>query len=161
MNQDDFWDKLLAAYSRSDRFPEEHVCPRGIESGQPGRAVWSNDLTCSYCGSLHPDVTMERIIAGDVELEPTDKNYKVYVLNKGGKPFSQSYRAEGSPQGDDPFKWEWTTREMNQTKFYFQHLSVDQRKKFVNLYNDGTIKVGYPGRFYCRPFFMAPVEESK
>lgn len=42
------------------------------------------------------------------------------------------------------------------SKFYFQHLSVDQRKRFVDLYNDKTLKLAFPGHFYVRPFFMVP-----
>ena len=58
------------------------------------------------------------------ELGPTDKNYKVYV----GVTEHQ--------------------------KFYFQHLSQDERTRFVDLFNAGTLKIGYPGRFYVVPFFM-------
>lgn len=38
-------------------------------------------------------------------------------------------------------------------KFYFQHLSVEQRKQFIDLINAKTIKLGYPGHFYVLPFF--------
>jgi hypothetical protein len=41
-------------------------------------------------------------------------------------------------------------------KFYFQHLSEEQKRHFVDLYNDGKISLGYPGHFYVRPFFMVP-----
>lgn len=57
-------------------------------------------------------------------LEPTDKPYKVYV----GEP---------------------TT-----AKFYFQHLSEEQRREFFDLYVAEQINVGYPGHFYVLPFFM-------
>lgn len=40
-------------------------------------------------------------------------------------------------------------------KFYFQHLSPEQRETFIELYNDKTMKLGYPGHFYTRPFFAA------
>lgn len=39
------------------------------------------------------------------------------------------------------------------TKFYFQHLSEDERKRFTDLYNSGKIKVHFPGYFYTKPFF--------
>lgn len=39
-------------------------------------------------------------------------------------------------------------------KFYFQHLSVDQRKRFVELHNAKTFKLAFPGHFYVLPFFM-------
>jgi len=36
-------------------------------------------------------------------------------------------------------------------KFYYQHLSEEQKKKFVELYNAGKLVV--PGGFYVLPFF--------
>lgn len=39
-------------------------------------------------------------------------------------------------------------------KFYFQHLSVEQRKAFVELLNAKTLKLAFPGHFYVLPFFM-------
>ena len=40
-------------------------------------------------------------------------------------------------------------------KFYFQHLDEAQRQEFIKLYNDKTMKVGYPGYFYTHPFFTS------
>lgn len=57
-------------------------------------------------------------------LGPTDKTYKVYV----GEP--------------------------NHSKFYFQHLSEDQRREFFELYRTDRLAVGYPGHFYVLPFFI-------
>jgi hypothetical protein len=67
-----------------------------------------------------------------VELGPTDKNYKAYVENAGGEPI----KVHGA------------------SKFYFQHLSEDQRKYFVQLLNEKRIKIGVPGHFYVYPFFI-------
>lgn len=156
MLSQEFKDKLLASYPRSERFPEEHNCPRGAENSDDGRAVWTGDSNCSYCGSLHPDVFMERIEAGTVKLCPTDKSYKVYVhAEPDSAGFFQTFRGPDDPGGDDPSKWVWTTRETNQTKFYFQHLSVDQRKRFVELLNEKKLKLDVPGYFYRLPFFIA------
>ena len=66
--------------------PLDHYCDRG------------GHMACSYCGSVHPDEFMAAVEAGEVELEPTDKSYKVYVT--GGK--------------------------LSHDKFYFQHLSEAQ-----------------------------------
>lgn len=152
---DDFWDKLHAAYTRSERFPGEHNCPRGAESGRAGRAVWCVDDSCSYCGSLHPDLLMERLEAGDVTLDPTDKNYKLYVhADPGTAPFKQTFRDSGSPEGNDPSKWVWTTRETMEHKFYFQHLSGAQQQRFVELLNAKKLKLNVPGYFYRTPFFI-------
>jgi len=47
-------------------------------------------------------------------------------------------------------------------KFYFQHLSVEQKQKFVDLINTKKLNIGYPGHFYVLPFFivMEPIEAS-
>jgi hypothetical protein len=61
---------------------------------------------------------------GGALLGPTDKDYKVYV----------------GPQIHE--------------KFYFQHLSVDQRKEFVSMLNHKSLNIDFPGRFYVLPFFI-------
>lgn len=84
---------------------------------------WSEDGTCSYCGSMHPDEFFKQVEAG-AEVIPTDKSYKAYVMTPSG-----------------------------QKKFYFQHLSHDDQAKFIELLNNKTMKIGYPGHFYTMPFF--------
>lgn len=99
---------------------------------------------------------MARIRAGDVELTPTDKNYKVYVNNKGGVQFRQTYRncsGKDCKEGPDACT-HWVTREMSGTKFYFQHLSAQQQIEFVDLLNAKKLILGYPERFYVLPFFI-------
>lgn len=59
------------------------------------------------------------------EIGPTDKNYKCYV---GGGALK---------------------------KFYFMHLTTEQKKEFVDLLNKKAINIGYPGHFYSLPFFIA------
>lgn len=115
----------------------EHICPRREEDGTgPGspyfesdnKDTYRGDDTCSYCGSLNPDIFMEWLEAGDVELTPTDKNYKVYV--------------EGS-------------KARSHTKFYFQHLSPEQKMRFVALMNANALRLAEPGHFYVLPFFAS------
>ena len=85
----------------------DHQCPRRAEN--PGHQslsdhdTWREDNTCSYCGSLNPDVFMARLEAGDVELIPTDKNYKVYVYNDGGEWFTRLTK-----QSEGNWLSEWT-----------------------------------------------------
>lgn len=122
-----------------------NTCPRRIEDGMaddnsPFSIAGSNrdqfryDNTCSYCGSFNPDVLMERIEAGTVELGPTDKNYKVYLRGADGSPFD--------------------------SKFYFQHFSEEQKRRFIELLNEKKLKIGYPGRFYVTPFFIRMRKET-
>lgn len=118
--------------TRSKRFPNDFMCPRGAESYRDGKALWDADETCSWCGSLHPDVLMERIRLNDIELGPTDKDYKIYVKVLSGEP-------------------------LKAIKFYFQHLSEDQRQEFVDICNAKKMTIGYPGHFYVLPFFMTRV----
>ena len=58
-------------------------------------------------------------------LGPTDKNYKVYV--EGSRPYA---------------------------KFYFDHLDDVGACKFVGLWRDGALKIGYPGFFYRLPYVI-------
>lgn len=120
-----------------------------------------DDGTCDYCGSLMPDAFMERLEAGTIKLGPTDKNYKVYVDNVGGKPFLRTHRIDQpSKPGEimkdprDQAHWVWITDENNHCKFYFQHLNEVQQKRFVQLLNEKKIMIGVPGHFYVRPFFI-------
>jgi hypothetical protein len=120
------------------------------------------DDTCSYCGSLNPDVLMSRIEAGDVEVGPTDKDYKIYLKNDGGPKFTMRYRKgcdmskPGSKCTGPDDCTHWTSEPRDDSKFYFQHLSEAQMRRFVDLYNEKKIKMGYPGYFYANPFFMRP-----
>lgn len=118
------------------RSPAGEAAQRGEEYDGPFTDMmsgkdshWRADGTCSYCGSMNNDYFMKRLEAGDVEVGPTDKSYKVYVNNRGGEPFSA-------------------------IKFYFQHLTPDQMRRFVELANEGAIAMGYPGHFYTLPFFI-------
>lgn len=115
--------------------PVTFTCPRRCEG--PAYATkdedhWRDDGRCSYCGSISPDVFLQAVARGD-EVGPTDKNYKVYV-------------ALPRPDVGD--------RRHSEAKFYFQHLSEEQRREFVGVVNQKKINVGYPGHFYVLPFFM-------
>lgn len=163
MNRQEFETALLKSQDRSERFPEDHVCPRSVENGcgpnspfGDGKAIWCIGDSCSYCGSLHPAVLMERLEEATITVEPTDKNYKIYVVTDADTPkFKRSFRADGSPVGDDPSKWVWTVDETNHVKFYFQHLSSEQQQRFVELINEKKIKFALPGYFYVLPFFVS------
>ena len=55
----------------------------------------------------------------------------------------------------DQTHWVWATRESDDSKFYFQHLSEDQMGRFIELLNGKKLKIGYPGYFYQLPYFIA------
>jgi hypothetical protein len=81
----------------------EQICPRrqeeGVASAFPLPDRWEkfksiDNRVCSYCGSLHPDdmfrLAKESAEASEeapygtvVEVEPSDKSYKVYVHQPG------------------------------------------------------------------------------
>ena len=112
---------------------DEQRCPRRDEgfpavSAYPATDNWNERgsvRTCSYCGSLHPDDVFAAIEAFG-ELGPTDKTYKVYVhLPQAG-----------------------------QKKFYFQHFTTEEQRRFVELLNDGRIKFRGFGGFYVAPYFI-------
>lgn len=103
---------------------EKFTCPRRIAEGHasadsplvydgPNQDEWRRDKTCSYDGSLHPDVFMEYVKAGK-EVGTTDKGYKFYL---------DEY--EGTVAGAK--------------KFYTHHLSEDQGYEFFYLWQAGEI----------------------
>jgi hypothetical protein len=135
------------------------ICPR-FQPGPwayTGKCNWSrhNDGCCDYCGSMNPDTFMARIEAGTVLLGTTDKSYKAYVRNNGGEGLKQTYR-NCPPKSTCTYEdcTHWVTRDHDNQKFYFEHLSIDQRKRFVELFNERKLKFDGDSSFYTPPFFM-------
>lgn len=127
---------LLSSHMKTAHVDKIILCPSEPAPGGPfklgGNTFWRDDNTCSYCGSLSEDAFFAAIEKG-CELGPTDKDYKVYV---GG----QKVGGTG--------------------KFYFEHMSEAGKHKFIDLLNAKKINIGAPGRFYVRPFFIAPPQKS-
>lgn len=123
----------------NDRF----YCPRraedGVMPGSPFKGVhedyWhrgggSHPPYCGYCGSISADLFMEWCRTG-IMLGTTTKNYKVYVEHYADGVCDQS------------------------GKFYFQHLSDDQRREFVELLNaKHTIGFSAGLGFTVLPYFL-------
>lgn len=174
----------------------EHLCPRRAESGinfpgpdrwETGRGIVGQDkvgLSCSYCGSLHPDRFMELVREGWI-VGPTDKSYKVYLnapvtdddrerakarwaAGATGQAVRKTLAAEGV--GADAIESRiskyWSEHEEPyltghpSAKFYFQHLSVEQQHEFIELHNSKAMVIGHPGRFYVPPFFCGSTSAS-
>ncbi len=142
------------------------LCPRAIENGMTEETVFQfknkpRDDTCNYCGSLMPDLLMERLEAGDVTIDPTDKTYKIYVLNDGGRPFRHASRIDKPSKPGEVMKdpadqshWVWEVKEDHFAKFYFQHLSDEQKNQFISLHNEKRLRLNHPGHFYTKPYFV-------
>jgi hypothetical protein len=154
--------------------------------GQRGGVIGQEKIGpgCSFCGSLHPDRFMELVREGWV-VGPTDKNYKAYLGKprtgediaarkaqwmEAQNGIARAIRDLGAKDGKTAeqiaadLEEHWTTRELpliqdgcgQEAKFYYQHLSETQRAEFIEIYNAGRMKVGYPGHFYRLPFFCRP-----
>lgn len=166
-----------------EKHPEALVsCPRKdqeatLEVQRQAPVFWEKDHTCSYCGSLSPEALFEAIDKG-YELGPTDKSYKLYVElphPQAGQewPLMTCSNKPGDPPTGD--QWIPVTDEMrkqyfidedthwvgmykidatDQAKFYFQHFNDEHKDKFIALYNEKKLKIGYPNYFYVMPFFM-------
>lgn len=132
--------------------------------------------SCSFCGSLHPDRFIALVREGWI-VGPTDKSYKVYFA----RPYTadevadrkrrwleadttaRAIRDLGGRDGKTPeqidadLEQQWARLPSQDgatvAKFYLQHLSEAQRDEFIDLVNNGQMKIGYPGRFYRLPFF--------
>jgi hypothetical protein len=107
------------------------TCPRRMQEWGPWEKAenldhWRKDKTCSFCGSLNPDIFLDLLAKGRVAVTPTDKNYKAYV------------------EGLGVFR-----------KFYFQHFDFEQQDKFLEIYNTDPrpFRMSDPGYFYVLPFF--------
>lgn len=140
--------------------------------------------TCSWDGSLHPDVFMDLCESGEAILTPTDKNYKVYIevdiedgadqlrivsradFNPGASPVYGEYQQikdvdlsnvdTGGWMTLDPESWIQLAPVGNRrhSKFYFEHLSDAQKLRFIELLNEKKLRLEYPGYFYRLPFFV-------
>lgn len=82
-----------------DVLPEPMTCGRRFTVDTPGLDRWqkfksNGNRVCSFCGSLHPDdmfaLTKQAANAPEdapyrsvVDIEPSDKNYKIYVSQPG------------------------------------------------------------------------------
>lgn len=156
---------------------DKHTCPRRSEIGQRyeegkdaftvrgigiGGGKWR---CCSYCGSMHPDDVMAGLSDGTMGAGPTDKNYKAYIFTPATpeqiKRKELEIDARLAMLDDSHNKENHKLHDMIAArsgadigKFYFQHLSVDQRRQFLDLVNSGTMVIGYPGHFYTLPFFI-------
>lgn len=131
------------------------TCPRRIQEAGPWEHsenldTWLQEARheegptpyCSFCGSLHPEKFLELVTEGWV-VEPTDKSYKAYLRQVLAMEERTAEPGEPLP----PIA-------CGRSKFYYQHLSEEQRQHFVDLYNDNTMRLGLPGYFYQMPFFM-------
>lgn len=143
-------------------------------------------LSCSFCGSLHPDRFMELVGEGWV-VGPTDKSYKAYLskpltadevadrkrqwLTSDGvtRAIREAGERDGKTAGqiEADIEHEWTTIQAPlllsagiEAKFYYQHLSDDQQAEFIELYNEHQMVVGWPGHLYTLPFFCRRTPES-
>lgn len=98
---------------------------------------------CSFCGSLHPGKFLELVGAGWC-IEPTDKTYKAYL----NQVFAgvETHAEPGRPLP--------VLEQHTRSKFYYQHLTSEQQRQFIALYNEGRMRLAQPGHFYVLPFFM-------
>lgn len=181
--------------------PQQHTCPRRMSDFGPwprteGSDTWEPDrgfvgqglvgLSCSFCGSLHPDRFMELVKAGWI-VGPTDKNYKAYLTQPPteaevaarkqqwmtGDSIARAIRDVGARDGKTPeqieadVEREWTERwaphvyGKGHAKFYYQHLSSEQRDEFIDLYNSGRMRLDHPGYLYVTPFFCTRANPSQ
>jgi len=106
---------------------EKYTCPRRIAEGRhygdsplrgdgPDQDEWRDDKTCSYDGSLHPDVFME-YVKKEGMVGTTDKAYKFYMPDYEGEVAGVA-------------------------KFYTHHLSEEQGWEFWKLWKSKKVHWG-------------------
>lgn len=158
-------------------------CPRKADATLPSQLThdsqWRDDGTCSYCGSLNPDLLFAAIEDGAAELGATDKNYKLYATLPYDRPdelvISASTNASmtedeaargGWLKADAEARGRWRLSEFTSfyrlrphgsrrhTKVYFQHFSEAQMRRFVELHNQKRLRFAPGDGLYVWPYFM-------
>lgn len=172
----------MRLFRRRNRDAEGFTCPRrmsewgpweraeGLDGYTSGHGLIGQKRGCTFCGSMHPDDFMAAARRGET-LEPTDKNYKVYVQKTLSAPeinaeveAAVARYVEGGLSRAEAQDLVGGQRDVyahgdSIGKFYFQHLSNAQMLEFINLLNAKALTIGYPGYFYRTPFFV--VRSSK
>lgn len=97
-------------------------------------------------GANHPGTTREGYWKQHKDL--TAKERDIVLRGGMGRDHEPGYWHHFGPTG--PKSW---------GKFYFQHLSEDEKRRFVDLLNAKAIAIGEPGYFYRLPYFMARQSE--
>lgn len=149
---------------------------------------WREDGTCSHCGGMRPSLILKAIREGS-EVEPTDKNYKIYVNMPDpdvGK--MEVFAGRNHPPEAGDTSWlhvdealkaahphinfnnhfgEWVQigprRATRNVKCYFNHFSESQAVEFVLLAHTGKMKLAYPGHFYsgmCFGVYKTAIQEA-
>lgn len=140
---------------------------------------------CTYCGSIHQDDFME-LVEGGASVGPCDKNYKCYLnealdtddlgrqkakwlIGKKAQSLRENMQRSGHGHTVEEIEtalqgyWDDCEAPMSGRhigKFYYPHLTMEQRERFVWLYNQGAMTIGYPGHFYVLPYFARPDTEA-
>lgn len=164
-------------------------CPRKAEATLPSQLAheshWREDGTCSYCGSLNPDILFAAIEAGTAELGATDKNYKLYVtlpcerpdelvvaMSTNEKLTPEEAERQGYLPADAAARERWGLLDFTTfyklrprgprryTKVYFQHFTEEQGRRFVQLHNEKRLPFAPGDGLYVRPFFMRPAGKA-
>jgi hypothetical protein len=158
----------------------------GVDLWEYGRGLSGQDSagpSCSYCGSLKPDRFMQLVSEG-WWVDPTDKSYKAYLA----QPLTDDQVAQARDRWmagdfvarvraaacadhadnvDQAVEHEWQQMPSASghgqvvAKFYYQHLSSEQKDQFIELVNTKRMKIGIPGHFYVLPFFCTPARATE
>lgn len=116
-----------------------------------------DDGRCSWCGALRAEVFMSRLEARDVIVSPylgrrsTSLN-QLFVRNMGGESFIESFREGPRAPG---LKGLWSTRKVRDVRFYLNHLSEEQCRRFAELLDAGWVRLDCDQESF-RPTVLEP-----
>lgn len=170
---------------RRDPLLRSQICPRRIlefgpwgheatltdswRNGGPSFANAAMFPTCSHCGSLHPDVFMDRVREGWI-VGGTDKSYKWYLDRpysaeevehiKAGHPAVQAIReSHGNAAAEEYWQSNLADGAYAGTavaKFYTAHLSRAQCEEFLAMWEARALR----HTMYRQPWFPAMAQDA-
>lgn len=131
---------------------------------EAGAEIGPTDKSYKAYVDLHDPRAGKPYIVSRTNFDPRNDDYvKVTPENADTLPLDPQEKAEALEKLEDG-GGVWIRviprPERRQGKFHFQHLSPEQRRRFIELYNSKAMKLGYPGHFYARPFFCAPADAT-
>lgn len=150
MHPDEFMAYLEKPGTRLTPTDKNYKVYIDVASDEPGQMRRVSSTT-RRPGEPRPDggewLTWEEAVERHPELRAAYEEHLDYIANHTAPSHpwrTDTHWIQVAPRGD-----------RRGSKFYFEHLSDEQKQRFVELLNAGKLNLREPGHFYRLPFFIS------